>query len=71
MNEFKITMAAARVNAGKTQREVAEIMHVSPQTIVNWENNKISPKPAQLKMFCDICQVPVGLIFLPSDSTLS
>ena len=35
---YKISMAAARVNAKLTQSEVAEIMKVSKQTIVNWEN---------------------------------
>lgn len=29
MNDFKITLAAARVNAGMTQEEVAKEMHVS------------------------------------------
>ena len=52
MNDFKITLAAARVNAGMTQEEVAKEMHVSKNTIVNWENGKVEMKPAQFKMFC-------------------
>lgn len=35
--EFKISLAAARVNAGLTQDEVAKRMHVSKTTILNWE----------------------------------
>ncbi len=63
--EYKITLAAARVNAKLTQADIAEKMHVSKATINNWENNKIVPKPAQFKMFCDICNAPVDAIILP------
>ena len=62
---YKISMAAARVNAKLTQSDVAEIMKVSKQTIVNWENGKIVPGPAQFAMFCDICKAPKDAIFLP------
>ena len=62
---YKISMAAARVNAKLTQSEVAEKMQVSKQTIVNWENGKIIPGPAQFAMFCDICEAPKDAIFLP------
>ena len=40
MDDFKISMAAARVNANKTQAEVAEALHVGKQTVVSWENGK-------------------------------
>lgn len=49
MNDFKITLAAARVNAGMTQEEVAKEMHVSKNTIVNWENGKVEMKQHNLK----------------------
>ena len=39
----KITMAAARVNAKKTQEEVAQYLGVSKTTIVNYESGKTSP----------------------------
>lgn len=63
--EYKIKLSAARNNAGLTQEDVARIMHVSKQTIVNWENGKVAMKPAQFKMFCEICQAPEDIIFLP------
>lgn len=63
--KYKISMAAARVNAKLTQSEIAEIMHVSKQTIVNWENGRVIPGPAQFTMFCDICKAPKDAIFLP------
>ena len=65
MKNYKISMAAARVNAKLTQSEVAQKMRVSKQTIVNWENGKIIPKPAQFQMFCEICNAPKDVIFLP------
>ena len=34
---IQISLAAARVNAGLTQEEVAEKLQVSKKTIVNWE----------------------------------
>ncbi len=64
-SKYKVSMAAARVNAKLTQSEVAEKMQVSKQTIVNWENGKVIPGPAQFSMFCDICNAPKDAIFLP------
>ena len=49
---FKISLAAARVNAKMTQEDVAKKLHVSKQSIVNWEKGKIKPKPAQVYMMC-------------------
>lgn len=64
-SKYKVSMAAARVNAKLTQSEIAEKMQVSKQTIVNWENGKVIPGPAQFSMFCDICNAPKDAIFLP------
>lgn len=44
MKPLKITWASARVNAGKTQKEVAKYMQVSPNTIVAWEKGEQKPK---------------------------
>ena len=65
MEKYQISMAAARVNAGMTQNDVAREMHVSKQTIVNWENGKIIPNFAQFSMFCRIVKAPEDLIFVP------
>lgn len=66
MSEFKITMEAARVNAGLTQQAIADKMAVSRQTIHFWEKGKVIPKPAEFKMYCDICNAPVDIIILPT-----
>ena len=65
MEDVKISLAAARVNANMTQTEVAEKMHVSKQTIVNWEKGKIIPGTAQLSFLCKLYSFPVDNIFLP------
>jgi DNA-binding XRE family transcriptional regulator len=69
--DFKITMAAARVNAGLTQQELADKMQVTKQTIINWEKGRVIPKQAQFAMYCNICNVSQNYIFLPTFSTLS
>ena len=58
MSEFTITIAAARVNAKKTQEDVAKAFHVSKQTVGSWENGKTSPTMDQAMQFCEFCEVP-------------
>ena len=41
---IKITMAAARVNAGLTQKQLAAECGVSEAAVFNWENGKNAPK---------------------------
>lgn len=67
MSEDKITMRAARVNAGMTQEEVAKTMRISPMTVHNWETGKVIPKPAQFEMFARICGRSPSKIFLPTE----
>lgn len=69
MNEIKISLAAARVNAEMTQAEVAKVLHLSKDTIRNWEKGKVKPKSIQLHALCDVYDFPVDNIFLPDEST--
>lgn len=69
MNILRISLAAARVNAGLTQADVANQMHLNKQTIVNWENGRVIPKQAQLEMMSRIYSIPVDNINLPIKST--
>ena len=63
--DYKISMAAARVNAKLTQEDVAREMKVSKNTVNNWENGKVEMKPAQFKMYCDVVKAPEDAIDLP------
>ena len=58
MDDFKISIAAARVDAKKTQAEVAKALHVSKQTICSWETGKTSPTVEKAMEFCRFCNVP-------------
>ncbi len=66
---FQISLAAARVNAKKTQREAANLMNVNVSTIVNWENGRTSPNIEQFVKLCNIYNCPQEVIFLPSKFT--
>lgn len=69
MAEIQISLAAARVNAGMTQEDVARKMHVSKQTIVNWEKGKIIPGVPQMEMMSRMYNIPQDNIFLPHELT--
>ena len=65
----KITMAAARVNAGLTQAELAEKMGVSRSSVLNWECGKSEMRPAYFYLFCKIVNMSEDDILLPKTST--
>ncbi|TDP59815.1 helix-turn-helix transcriptional regulator [Aminicella lysinilytica] len=68
MKDIQITLAAARVNAGLTQSQVADRLHVGKQTIVNWEKGKTEPQIKQARALSEIYNMPLDFIFLPSES---
>lgn len=69
MENLKISLVAARVNAGLTQAEVAEKLHVSNKTIVNWEKGIVVPNFATIHMLSVLYKIPEDNIFLPIKST--
>lgn len=48
----KITLKAARVNAGLSQREAAHRLKVSRDTVINWENGKSVPRISKVEPIC-------------------
>ena len=44
---MKLTLKAARINAGLTQKKAAEKLGVTEQTISNWENGITYPDVLQ------------------------
>lgn len=50
---IKISLAAARVNARKTQAQLAEEMEISRMTLANLENGKTQISKAQLHLFAN------------------
>lgn len=65
INNFQISLAAARVNANMTQQEVAEKVHKSKNTIVNWEKGKAKPDFSALTMLSVLYNVPIDYISVP------
>jgi transcriptional regulator with XRE-family HTH domain len=40
---IRLTLKAARVNAGLTQKDVADRLHISVQSLVKWESGEVLP----------------------------
>ena len=59
----KITLRAARVNAGMSQRKAAERLGVSVSTLRNWENGKTFPTQPHIEKMCDVYGIPFDALF--------
>lgn len=68
MPTINISLKAARVNANLTQRELAEALNVTVDTVLNWENGKSEPKLSQLKRISELSGIPMDFIFVPMKS---
>lgn len=68
---LQISLKAARVNAGLTQKDVAKAVDVDVSTIMNWENGKSSPRAPQIVALSELYGIPIDNIFLREKSTLS
>lgn len=66
---MKISLKAARINAGLTQSQVAKALKKGKQTIVNWESGKTTLDVANFAALCDLYGVKKDYIFLPMKST--
>lgn len=64
----RISLEAARVNAGLTQKELAEMLGVSNVTIVNWEKGNSEPSVSQLRTISELSGIPMDFIFIPDKS---
>lgn len=63
---LKITLKAARVNAGLSQKEAAKLLKVSNKTLGNWEKGLSYPTVEKSRKICQLYGVPFdNLEFLP------
>jgi transcriptional regulator with XRE-family HTH domain len=69
MSEFRISLAAARVNANLSQDDVAKILNVSNKTVGNWERGVTIPNAATMMALSRIYKISEDNIFLPCEST--
>lgn len=51
----RVRMKTARTEANLNQREVADRMGISMNTIVEWELGRRIPRVDQLAQYCEIC----------------
>lgn len=66
---LKLTLAAARVNVGLTQRQAAAELNVSRETIGKWENGKVSPTADKIDAICTLYRVAYdNLIFFKTNN---
>lgn len=65
----KLSIRAARVNIGLSQKEAAMRIGVSNKTLGNWENGTTFPPVDKIPVICELYGVSYdNLNFLPTDS---
>lgn len=69
--DYKITLAAARVNAGLTIRDAATRLQISDKTLSNWESGKTAPNTDKLAQLLELYGVPLEVLILPKKSAES
>lgn len=62
---MKITLKAARVNAGLSQDDVTKQLHISKTTLVNWEQGHVALKACDFLKLCELYNIEPDCIFLP------
>lgn len=66
---FKISLKAARINAGLSQKEVAKKLDKSNKTICSWEKGETFPGPEMIDALCELYGISYDNInFLPNNS---
>ena len=59
----KISLAAARVNAGYLQEVAAIKLHVNVSTLRSWERGETSPDYDKFMQICKLYKYPADFIF--------
>jgi len=62
---LKISLKAARVNAGLTQEQAAQAVGRSKQTIINWESGATNMKVSDMMLLSQIYQMPMEYLDIP------
>ena len=64
----KMSLKAARVNAGFDQKEAAKLLKVSNGTLSAWENGLSFPNAKKIRAICEIYGISYNdLNFLPNN----
>lgn len=68
MEKLQISLEAARVNAGLTQKEAALAMKVDRSTIIRWEKAKKIPNFDESERLAALYRIPLDNIFFGKKS---
>lgn len=60
--KIRISLEAARVNAGLTQKDVCKTLNVSATTIWLWERGDRVPTADKARALCDLYKMPMDCI---------
>lgn len=63
--DIKFSMAAARVNAGLTQKQLASECGVAESTVINWEKGKSTPHIKRLPKLEKAYGIPLDYVKIP------
>ena len=58
----KISLKAARVNAGLSQKEAAILLGISNKTLCSWENGKTFPDQPMIDKICVLYGVTYDML---------
>lgn len=58
--DMKWRLSACRVNAGYTQKEVAEIIGISEPTLIKWEAGVTAPKMDKAQILSELYRIPLA-----------
>ena len=68
----KVTLKAARINAGLNQHQAASLLKISRATLVKWEQGKTFPDAPAIDRICSLYGLHYDNIsFLPNDSLIA
>ena len=62
---FHLSLAAARVNARLTQKEVAEKLGVGINSVINWENDYVRTPAKRIVQLSELYNVPIEYLLKP------
>ena len=62
MEIVKFSLAAARVNAGLSQKEAANALGISNKTLCRWENYQTYPSADMVLKICELYGIPYDQI---------
>ena len=65
MENFKISLKAARINANLTQREAADKIGVTAKSIENWESGKHKTTIDNIAALSEVYGIPLSYILMP------